>query len=70
MEMHWVLTLQWQVPNGIQTWWGQGTTFILPGETRSTLMVRLLAEVSDAVGIPSRVNVMFFDLAPNKLNGE
>lgn len=71
MEMHWVLTLQWEVVDGTRTWFSYGTTNVLPGETRCTLMARLIADIGDATAVPTgSAAVIFFDLAPNKLNGE
>ena len=71
MELSWIMTLQWPRLDGTMSVGTSGGTYTPePGETRFRVIKRLFEDMCRDDGIPASANIMFLDLAPNKLNGE
>lgn len=68
-ELFWILTLQWQVPNGVVTNTVDGRVTPAPGATRQEIFHDVLADARAQIGASGTVSVLFFDLAPNQHPG-
>ncbi len=66
MQFHFILTVTWPTGTGLGSSTFEGTITSRPGQTRRDLYKSVRDHAIAQTGT-SRINVSFFDLAPNEL---
>jgi hypothetical protein len=69
MNYQWILTLQWNDGVAQRVSSRSGILVAQPGDTRNSLLARAHAQMCAATGAPSNSVIVFFNLAPDELEG-